>query len=60
MSYKEAIETQWYKFGAIFEYILHWLRGHEVSWRSNIDELCAGDIACETCSLLIWCRACEK
>ena len=47
----------YYKFSAIFDYFIHKIRGHEVYWRVNVDELCSGDIVCETCNLIIWCRA---
>lgn len=36
--------------------IWHILRGHRLEWKSNRDRICAGDIVCHTCSLLIWCR----
>lgn len=29
---------------------------HDVEWASNKDEVCAGDIVCHTCNLIIWCR----
>jgi hypothetical protein len=36
----------------------HWLRRHDVAWRVNADPpACDGDIACETCALVIWCRS---
>jgi hypothetical protein len=37
--------------------VWHLLRGHRVSWRVNVDDLCAGDIVCESCELELWCRA---
>lgn len=37
--------------------VWHWLRGHRILWRTNQDHVCTGDIVCETCDLLIWCRA---
>ena len=33
----------------------HWVRRHETRWRVSIDlPLCAGDLTCETCNLLVW------
>ncbi len=41
------------RFNAVF----HWIRGHEVYWYVSEDELCPGDIVCETCNQIIWCRS---
>ena len=30
---------------------------HNVLWRTNIDEICTGDIVCKTCGVVYWCRA---
>jgi hypothetical protein len=36
----------------------HFARGHQMAWHVNRDDLCPnGDIVCETCRLVIWCRA---
>jgi hypothetical protein len=36
----------------------HWLRRHDVAWSVNADPpMCEGDIVCETCAVVIWCRA---
>jgi hypothetical protein len=45
--------------------VWHWLRGHDVRWRVNADEVCPGDIVCEKCpdcedpestGMVLWCR----
>jgi hypothetical protein len=41
------------RFHALFN---HKLKGHTLGWRVGADEVCAGDIVCETCNLVIWCR----
>lgn len=45
------------RLDAIFHKITH-LR-HQVLWRTNADNLCPGDITCEDCDILFWCRAIE-
>jgi hypothetical protein len=55
-----------YGFRARIEALTHILRGHDVRWRVDVDELCAGDIRCVNCpdieddeegaGMLIWCR----
>jgi len=50
-----------YGFLARLDAILHKIRHprHKVIWRSDIEEnVCAGEITCETCNVLYWCRAC--
>jgi hypothetical protein len=37
--------------------VWHWFHGHRVMWRTNADDVCPGDIECDTCDLSIWCRA---
>jgi hypothetical protein len=32
------------------------LRGHTVRWRAGADDICTGDIICDTCNRVIWCR----
>jgi hypothetical protein len=55
----------YFGFRARLEALNHMLRGHNVQWRVNVDELCAGDIECRNCPdlevsdfrpLLLWCR----
>ena len=50
-----------YGVGARIQAIFHKIRHpkHEVLWRTNIDELCPGDITCETCNVVFWCRSIE-
>lgn len=46
--------------------VVCWLKGHDVKWRTGSESLveddvrfadtCPGDIVCETCNLVIWCR----
>jgi len=52
----------WYGFLARIEAILHKIRypRHDVKWRTNIGESCSGDIVCETCSHMFWCRGLES
>ena len=48
-----------YGIGARIQVIFHKLRHprHKVTWRT-IDEsgFCPGDITCETCAVVFWCR----
>ena len=55
----------WYGLRARLEALNHIIRGHDVRWRVNVDELCAGDIECRNCPdlddsdfrpLFLWCR----
>jgi len=32
---------------------------HKVLWRTKIGKICPGDITCETCNRVIWCRMLE-
>ena len=36
--------------------LYHTIKLHDVDWRKTPDEICDGDIYCNTCNLLIWCR----
>ena len=40
-------------------YFLHRASGHEVVWRTSGPDLpfCNGDIVCESCAQVLWCRA---
>lgn len=29
---------------------------HKILWRTGMDEMCSGDITCETCQRIYWCR----
>lgn len=51
----------WYGFLARLDAIFHKIRHprHKMSWRSNADEICDGDIVCKTCNSVFWCRAQE-
>lgn len=53
---------KWYGFQARISAILHKIRHpkHRLLWRTNVDEICPGDIVCETCDQIFWCRAQEK
>ncbi len=33
---------------------------HKILWRFDPDEICPGDIVCETCDIVFWCRALDK
>lgn len=39
---------------AIFHKILH--PKHKVLWRADADKICPGDIICDTCDIIFWCR----
>lgn len=52
----------WYGFLARLDAIFHKLfyPWHRVLWVTVADELCLnGDITCETCGVVYWCRALE-
>jgi len=51
----------WYGFLARLGAILHKIAhpSHKMRWRTNMDEICPGDIVCETCDIVFWCRALE-
>jgi len=51
LGFKARIEAIWHKI---------WHPRHDVKWRINADEECPGDITCETCSCIFWCRALEN
>lgn len=34
----------------------HLVRGHQIAWVVDASELCDGDIICDTCSAVLWCR----
>ena len=38
--------------------ILHKVRhpSHVIKWKTGPDWMCPGDIVCETCDMVIWCR----
>jgi len=40
-------------------YLLHRVSGHAVSWNTSRSDLprCAGDIVCDGCGQVLWCRA---
>ena len=42
------------RISVIWHKILH--PKHNVRWRTEADELCSGDITCETCNKCFWCR----
>jgi len=46
------------RIDAVFHKIRH-LR-HNVKWRANVGKSCSGDIICETCSCIFWCRGLEN
>jgi hypothetical protein len=48
----------WLPLMARISGLWHLVRLHRVHWRQAFDPWigCTGDIACETCDLLIWCR----
>ena len=51
----------WLGFKSRMEGAWHILRGHEVHWHDDVEELCPhGDIVCHTCYLVIWCRGYEE
>ena len=51
----------WLGFKSRMEGAWHILRGHEVHWHDDVEELCPhGDIVCHTCNMTIWCRSVEE
>jgi len=38
--------------------IIHKIRhpSHKIRWRFDADDVCDGDIICETCDVVFWCR----
>ena len=42
---------------AIWHKVMH--PTHKVLWRTKIGKICPGDITCETCNKIIWCRMLE-
>jgi len=53
---------RWYGFLARIDAILHRILHprHDVRWRTNEGSICPGDIACETCNCVFWCRILEN
>ena len=53
---------RWYGFLARIDAILHKILHlqHSVKWRTNEGSLCPGDIVCETCDHVFWCRMLEN
>lgn len=51
----------WYGFLARLDAIIHKIchSKHKILWRTCTDEICDGDIICETCNTVFWCRAQE-
>jgi len=53
---------RWLGFKARIDAIYHKIRypKHSIRWRVNVGESCSGDITCETCGHVFWCRMLEK
>jgi hypothetical protein len=51
----------WYGLLARIDVVLHKIRHpkHRMIWRYKPDALCPGDIVCDTCDVIFWCRAQE-
>jgi hypothetical protein len=48
----------YYGVTARLEGVWHMLRGHRVLWSTHaVKDFCVGDIVCESCNRVIWCRA---
>jgi len=45
-------------FHARLEAILHKIfhPNHRLIWRTQREEICSGDIVCDTCNKIYWCR----
>ncbi len=56
------MRNQWLGFQARVDAILHKILHptHSVKWRTNEGDICPGDIACETCNQVFWCRMLGK
>lgn len=53
-----SVSSWWWAVQGRLLYVWHRVRRHETRWRVSIDlPLCTGDLTCETCNLLLWCRA---
>lgn len=52
----------YYGLHARIHAILHKLRHprHKLIWRLDPNEFCPGDIVCDTCNVILWCRALDK
>ncbi len=48
----------WYGFSARVNIIWHKIihPTHNVKWRVDVGKECDGDIVCETCDTIYWCR----
>lgn len=46
------------RIDAVCHKILH--PRHKIIWRFAPDELCPGDIVCDTCDIIFWCRALDR
>jgi hypothetical protein len=45
-------------FSATLGVLWHVVRGHRVQWRTHVDiPVCSGDVVCQSCSAVLWCRA---
>lgn len=55
-------KNTWLSFQARVDAIWHkiWHPTHRVKWRTNEANICPGDIACETCNQVFWCRMLGK
>jgi hypothetical protein len=54
-----AFHLEWgCKISAIWHKIVH--PTHKIIWKYKPDEECDGDIVCDTCDRLFWCRAIEE
>ena len=51
-------KMRWLGFVARIDAILHKFLHptHNVRWRTNEGSICPGDIVCETCNHVFWCR----
>ena len=49
----------WYGIRARIDALFHKIRhpSHKILWKTCADEICDGDITCETCNVIFWCRA---
>jgi len=56
------MRNRWLSFQAKVDAIWHKIchPKHDVRWRINVDKSCPGDITCETCEHIFWCRGLEK
>lgn len=55
-SHKTMIRNYWTTIAARLKGLWCIVCGHDIEWFYSPDDMCSGDIVCNTCNQLIWCR----